>query len=290
MVTILPATAPPYQCRASLTIGSGPGGPSGSPDAEVAGWSSARSSPSTIRSSRPRSSSKCEISSEWHGIFHRSGSRICHQMALSRFDAGTSALWLSRSGVPGMHLRSEAPWAPVAPTPRRGVSRTRRWLGSESACCAREPVPFGDKSCCHSREISERRIVTPAPRVRNRARQLAHRAARASPPRTESPAGRPTVRETFELFLSWTWAPEASSRSGGHTRGERSSPLYGPHCQCRSSLTSGSGLGGPCGSPDAEVAGWSSARSSPSTIPTSRARSSSREVAPVTSRSLAVAW
>ena len=154
VVTILPATAPPYQCRASLTIGSGPGGPSGSPDAEVAGWSSARSSPSTIRSSRPRSSSKCEISSEWHGIFHRSGSRICHQMALSRFDAGTSALWLSRSGVPGMHLRSEAPWAPVAPTPRRGVSRTRRWLGSESACCAREPVPFGDKSCCHSREIS----------------------------------------------------------------------------------------------------------------------------------------
>ena len=36
----------------------------------------------------------------------------------------------------------------------------------------------------------------------------------------------------------------------------------------------------PAGSPDAEVAGWSSARTSPSTIPSSRARSSSREVAP----------
>ena len=126
--------------------GVGPAGVGASSNCSCSLSSAVRPSSTAARS--------CEISSEWHGIFHRSGSRICHQMALSRFDAGTSALWLSRSGVPGMHLRSEAPWAPVAPTPRRGVSRTRRWLGSESACCAREPVPFGDKSCCHSREIS----------------------------------------------------------------------------------------------------------------------------------------
>jgi len=57
--------------------------------------------PVSMRTAGPPSLVLCEISSEWHGIIHRSGSRICHQMALSRFDAGTSALWLSRSGCLG---------------------------------------------------------------------------------------------------------------------------------------------------------------------------------------------